>query len=103
MSLINVTFMRAEQSVIRKCHVLHQDSMRYAHPSHTLRWLALMPGTARRPRPVASARVHGRRDFALSTITAVLTPPAVFGGLLITLWTYKCIMMVVFQNKIIYM
>lgn len=26
-----------------------------------------------------------------------------FGGLLVTLWTYKCMMMIVFQNKIIYM
>ncbi|ETN45346.1 uncharacterized protein HMPREF1541_09177 [Cyphellophora europaea CBS 101466] len=32
-----------------------------------------------------------------------MTPPAVFTGLLLTLWTYKCLMMVVFQNKIIYM
>jgi fermentation-respiration switch protein FrsA (DUF1100 family) len=27
----------------------------------------------------------------------------VFGGLLVTLWTYKCLMMIIFQNKIIYM
>ncbi|KAI1298237.1 Alpha/Beta hydrolase protein [Xylaria venustula] len=29
--------------------------------------------------------------------------PVVFGGLFVSLWTWKCIMMVVFQNKIIYM
>ncbi|KAI1752191.1 Alpha/Beta hydrolase protein [Xylaria castorea] len=29
--------------------------------------------------------------------------PVVFGGLLVSLWTWKCFMMVVFQNKIIYM
>ncbi|KAI0200849.1 Alpha/Beta hydrolase protein [Astrocystis sublimbata] len=29
--------------------------------------------------------------------------PFVFGGLLAGLWTWKCLMMVVFQNKIIYM
>ncbi|KAI0517123.1 Alpha/Beta hydrolase protein [Xylaria bambusicola] len=29
--------------------------------------------------------------------------PFVFGGLLVSLWTWKCFMMVVFQNKIIYM
>lgn len=44
-----------------------------------------------------------RRHFGLDVLTTVLVPPAVFGGLLISLWTYKCIMMVVFQNKIIYM
>jgi hypothetical protein len=27
----------------------------------------------------------------------------VFGGLVVALWTWKCFMMVVFQNKIIYM
>ncbi|KAH9216260.1 Alpha/Beta hydrolase protein [Leptodontidium sp. 2 PMI_412] len=33
----------------------------------------------------------------------VLLPPVVFGGLVIALWTWKCCMMVIFQNKIIYM
>jgi hypothetical protein len=44
-----------------------------------------------------------KRNFGLGSIPALLVPPAVFGGLLVTLWTYKCLMMVVFQNKIIYM
>lgn len=42
-----------------------------------------------------------RREFL--NIPAVLVPPVVFGGLVIALWTWKCLMMVVFQNKIIYM
>lgn len=33
----------------------------------------------------------------------MLLPPAVFAGLLLALWGYKCAMMVVFQHKIIYM
>jgi hypothetical protein len=33
----------------------------------------------------------------------VLLPPAVFAGLLLVLWGYKCVMMVAFQHKIIYM
>ena len=70
-----------------------------------LRWLSFMPGAARRPRLrlAAKARVQEHREFAMSTAIAILTPPAVFGGLLITLWAYKCMMMVIFQNKIIYM
>ena len=32
-----------------------------------------------------------------------MLPPVVFGGLVVALWTWKCFMMVVFQNKIIYM
>ncbi|KAG9231900.1 Alpha/Beta hydrolase protein [Amylocarpus encephaloides] len=45
---------------------------------------------------------HGQsRDFV--NIPTILVPPLVFGGLVIALWTWKCFMMVVFQNKIIYM
>ncbi|KAL2023485.1 hypothetical protein VTK56DRAFT_2481 [Thermocarpiscus australiensis] len=36
-------------------------------------------------------------------ISTVLLPPLVFSGLLVALWTWKCMMMVLFQNKIIYM
>ncbi|KAK0657291.1 hypothetical protein B0T16DRAFT_319916 [Cercophora newfieldiana] len=36
-------------------------------------------------------------------IPAVLLPPVVFTGLFISLWIWKCVMLVVFQNKIIYM
>lgn len=43
------------------------------------------------------------RAFTLSSIPAVFIPPVVFCGILVTLWAYKCVMMVIFQNKIIYM
>ncbi|KAH8150904.1 uncharacterized protein LAJ45_05086 [Morchella importuna] len=47
---------------------------------------------------------HGTRHISiLSLLPAVLVPPVVFGGLVISLWMYKCAMMVLFQNKIIYM
>ena len=36
-------------------------------------------------------------------IPTILLPPVVFTGLVVALWTWKCFMMVVFQNKIIYM
>ncbi|KAF8437039.1 hypothetical protein BGX38DRAFT_1098852 [Terfezia claveryi] len=39
----------------------------------------------------------------LSRIHPVILSPLVFAGLLITLWFYKCLMMIIFQNKIIYM
>lgn len=47
-------------------------------------------------------RQHGRTIFT-ETIPTVLLPPAAFLGFFITLWVYKCCMMVLFQNKIIYM
>ncbi|KAK4033454.1 protein bem46 [Parachaetomium inaequale] len=50
----------------------------------------------------AQAVFAGRscRDIHIPTI---LLPPVVFTGLLVGLWIWKCLMMVVFQNKIIYM
>lgn len=44
-----------------------------------------------------------RRHLSIDALSTILTPPAVFTGLLLTLWAYKCLMMVIFQNKIIYM
>ncbi|KAI0452333.1 Alpha/Beta hydrolase protein [Xylaria acuta] len=41
-----------------------------------------------------------RRHFHIHGLALA---PVVFGGLLVSLWTWKCFMMVVFQNKIIYM
>ncbi|KAI0141644.1 alpha/beta-hydrolase [Xylariaceae sp. FL1272] len=41
-----------------------------------------------------------RRQFHLEGIALA---PVVFTGLLVSLWTWKCFMMIVFQNKIIYM
>lgn len=61
-----------------------------------------------RPQPIRWSRINlvqhdQRRQFSLTSIPTVLLPPVVFTGLLITLWTYKCLMMIIFQNKIIYM
>lgn len=39
----------------------------------------------------------------VDAIPAVLLPPLAFVGLGCTLWTWKCAMMILFQNKIIYM
>ncbi len=46
---------------------------------------------------------HGCRKFSVDALPAVLLPPVVFTGLTLTLWAYKCLMIVIFQNKIIYM
>ncbi|KAI1267595.1 alpha/beta-hydrolase [Xylariaceae sp. FL1019] len=43
---------------------------------------------------------HPQRRFHLEGIALA---PVVFTGLLVSLWTWKCFMMIVFQNKIIYM
>ncbi|PPJ54768.1 hypothetical protein CBER1_04053 [Cercospora berteroae] len=43
-----------------------------------------------------------RRAF-WSGLPSILVPPVVFTSLLVGLWTYKCMMTVLFQDKIIYM
>ena len=50
-------------------------------------------------------RCHVPHDRPLTTsgLSTVLLPPAVFAGLLVTLWSYKCLMLIIFQHKIIYM
>lgn len=61
--------------------------------------------SARSPqRARAKVLAHSQgRNFGLDSIPTILQPPIIFSGLLVTLWTYKCLMMVIFQNKIIYM
>lgn len=44
--------------------------------------------------PLLSRRLH---------LQGLALAPVVFGGLFVALWTWKCFMMVIFQNKIIYM
>jgi hypothetical protein len=52
-------------------------------------------------KPATCGKFAQRRDFV--EIPTVLLPPVIFVGLVVSLWTWKCFMMVVFQNKIIYM
>lgn len=51
------------------------------------------------------ARPGARGIFteAITSIPAPLIPPLAFTGFFLALWTYKCIMLVALQNKIIYM
>ena len=53
----------------------------------------------RQPRPIALQR----RSIFPESLPTVLLPPVAFAGLFVALWTYKCMMMVLFQDKIIYM
>lgn len=52
--------------------------------------------------PGLHLNAHQRRSF-LTQLPTYLVPPVVFTGLLIALWTYKVVMTVVFQEKILYM
>jgi hypothetical protein len=54
-------------------------------------------------RDLPSTCRYDRRSFVTDILPAVLVPPTVFSGLVLSLWTYKCMMMVIFQNKIVYM
>lgn len=50
--------------------------------------------------PSSCLRNRERRFFH---VPSVLYPPVTFLGLAALLWSYKCLVMVIFQNKIIYM
>lgn len=70
-------------------------------------------------KPIAFARTNAARRFRqtpfaltanpqqhrsfLTSLPTVLVPPIVFAGLLLALWTYKVVMTIVFQEKILYM
>ncbi|KAI0856981.1 Alpha/Beta hydrolase protein [Xylaria cubensis] len=60
----------------------------------------------RRIRPSVVSPLHISKTLSCRRslhIEGLALAPVVFGGLLVSLWTWKCFMMVVFQNKIIYM
>ncbi|TEA12049.1 Monoacylglycerol lipase ABHD12 [Colletotrichum sidae] len=69
----------------RRLHPLHSTSTGRARSASRL--LVPLPATLRR-------QFHAE---------AFLLPPLYFTGLLVALWAWKCLMMIVFQNKIIYM
>jgi hypothetical protein len=59
-----------------------------------------------RPRLLAfkpTIRYNTAQRRSLIEIPTILLPPVIFAGLVVSLWTWKCFMMVIFQNKIIYM
>lgn len=68
-----------------------------------LRQRCIYPANLRaRPRDIPRRQHVGlQRTFA--NLPTFLLPPLVFSGLVVVLWTWKCLMMVLFQNKIIYM
>lgn len=53
--------------------------------------------------PAASAVSDPRAQSRCIHLEPFLMPPVYFTGLLGALWLWKCLMLVVFQNKIIYM
>lgn len=64
----------------------------------------LSPALSSTPSPPSTqlriATLPCRRQFHLEGLALA---PVVFSGLFVSLWTWKCLMMVTFQNKIIYM
>lgn len=54
-------------------------------------------------RQPTSRQSPSRRNLFIDSVPTLLVPPLVFTGLLLSLWTYKCLMTILFQDKIIYM
>ncbi|KAL3494359.1 Alpha/Beta hydrolase protein [Aspergillus germanicus] len=47
--------------------------------------------------------VLGARSLFTEAIPSILVPPAIFVGLLLALWTWKCFWIVVLQDKLLYL
>lgn len=81
----------------------HLLQIRLLHTSYSripcTRWRCALSGLSTSHAVILSARVRLRGIH----IPSVLLPPVIFTGLLLGLWIWKCTMLVVFQNKIIYM
>lgn len=84
----------------------HRRQFLFSHNIHHLpckkKTIFLNPPHSSCPPP--SRSIHPpllpRRFF---TIPTLFYPPLIFTGLLLALWGYKCVMLVLFQNRIIYM
>ncbi|KKK24513.1 hypothetical protein ARAM_002353 [Aspergillus rambellii] len=55
------------------------------------------------PRLLRAGHQLSARALFTSSIPPILIPPAIFTGLLITLWTWKCFWIVVLQDKLLYL
>ena len=65
---------------------------------------ATRSGPLRRPRLLIHSHVlDGQRRTIFAGVSPFILVPGVFVGLLIGHWIHKCLLMVLFQNKIIYM
>lgn len=64
----------------------------------------LCPQKSQRPQRLdLRLQILPKRTFFTSHLPNILVPPTVFLALLISLWTYKCLMTILFQDRIIYM
>ncbi|KAK2861250.1 hypothetical protein FQN49_004395 [Arthroderma sp. PD_2] len=94
-------------AVLAQRHAVARSSRlrRYSQP-HRLPPSRIAP-SLRYNRPttknVYRAALNVRSLSLLAALPPILVPPVVLVGLTITLWLYKCAMMIIFQNKIIYM
>lgn len=74
--------------------------------AHPRRGLLTITKAAPIRRPHLSTRSHalkGQRRAIFAGVSPFILVPGVFVGLLIGHWIHKCLLMVLFQNKIIYM
>ncbi|KAF2215977.1 hypothetical protein CERZMDRAFT_35207 [Cercospora zeae-maydis SCOH1-5] len=89
----------------RRLHsCLSSPSGRSCSNHASLHLARLRPSVAHEPAPTKAAyKAHLSKRAFWSGLPSILVPPAVFASLLVGLWTYKCMMTVLFQDKIIYM
>ncbi|KAJ5260560.1 hypothetical protein N7478_012165 [Penicillium angulare] len=47
--------------------------------------------------------LNPRNFWTISSVPAILVPPVIFIGLLLSLWTWKCFWIIAMQNKLLYL
>ncbi|KAI6089804.1 alpha/beta-hydrolase [Hypoxylon rubiginosum] len=75
-------------------------------PIRAIPSLAIIPSRPSTTPRISNADSSNRNTLACSRryhLEGLVLAPVVFSGLFVALWTWKCLMLVTFQNKIIYM
>lgn len=82
-----------------RVRLLTRQAQREVWASASSCWAPRHVGLTRRAPDLSFGRTSCKRNLHIPT---ALAPPAIFVGLFITLWCWKCTMLVLFQNTIIY-
>ncbi|KAF2770241.1 alpha/beta-hydrolase [Teratosphaeria nubilosa] len=87
----------AIRSAAHRWALVTRGYQRLSNSQHVLRPTRLLPNQLWTRIPTRA------RCLFTSGLPSILVPPVVFISLLISLWTYKCLMTILFQDRIIYM
>lgn len=93
-----ICFIHTPAANLKSCRLYLTKRWPVNNPPYSQLWLSSSGAHS-------NLRRNSRSLFteAITSIPKALIPPVAFAGFFCSLWIYKCIMLVCFQNKIIYM